>query len=349
MRCGTLKILHFILLLVVLSFACNLPSGASGRLVEAANSPSAATTASPTVTATLAPVVHVVQPADKGVTHESTAHDNEESGIYEYRDVKFGDVFDVNRFERPFTTVEMSYLPYIDIFDFEMTSDTAWYYVDIKMIGVIPGGVQGTFGIEFDLDVDGRAEILILLLDPGAQWSTDRVRVYLDGNGDIGGQQSLPDLAYSGNGFDTLIFDAGYGEDPDLAWARAAIKTRPVVQIAFKKTLLRSYQEFMWSVFASANPVDPAKFYYNDTYTEAGAGSPDKENEYYPIKEIAGFDNSCRVPTGFEATGFEPLGCRVSIPVVKGEAPPPAPGEPLLIWHLQIDWCAIMGCGPIVK
>lgn len=54
------------------------------------------------------------------------------------KSVRFGDVFDANRFERPFTVEDMTYLPYIDIFDFEMTSDLDWYYVDISMIGPDP-------------------------------------------------------------------------------------------------------------------------------------------------------------------------------------------------------------------
>src|SRR5204863_8165277 len=113
----------------------------------------------PVPTSTVGPIVHVVSPIS-GQFHESTAHDNEESATYESKNVRFGDVFDANRFERPFTVEDMTYLPYIDIFDFEMSSDADWYYVDISMIGPDPatGSAHGTYGIEFDLDVDGRAE-----------------------------------------------------------------------------------------------------------------------------------------------------------------------------------------------
>lgn len=343
------RFFSFFLILVLVSLACNLPAGTSSTPTEiVVPQAEAAATEVPLPTSTPAPVVHSVYPVS-GQYHESTAHDNEESATYEFKNVQFGDVFEVNRFERPFTVEDMSYLPYLDIFDFVMTSDSTWYYVDIKMIGPDPatGGVHGTFGIEFDLDIDGRAEILVLVTDPGSTWSTDRVQVYLDGNGDVGGGQSAPDIGYTGNGFETLIFDSGQGEDPDLVWAQTKITKRATVQFAIKKSLLRSYTKFMWSVFASKDLVDPTKFYYNDTHSEAAAGSPNKESEYYPIKDIAAFDNSCRVPTGFQASGFEPMGCNVATQVAKED--PDNPGI-ILIWiPTDINWCLIIDCDPVIK
>ena len=219
MRMDRWKSLHALLILILASVACNIPSGAPGDQIPAtALEPSTSSTETPSPTLSPTPVVHVISPVS-GLYKESTAHDNEESTTYKYKNVQFGDVFEMNRFERPFSLEDMSYLPYIDIFDFEMTSDPNWYYVDMSMIGPDPatGGVHGTYGIEFDLDVDGRAEILVLADNPGPSWSTDHVRVYLDGNGDVGGTQSSPDAGYRGNGFETMIFDSGQGTDPDLA------------------------------------------------------------------------------------------------------------------------------------
>lgn len=348
--------LHGLLILILASVACNIPSTApvetGDQVQESTATVSVVNTEVPLPTSTAAPIVHVVSPVS-GSFHESTAHDNEESATFEAKDVRFGDAFETNRFERPFTLEDMTYLPYIDIFDFEMTSDANWYYVDVSMIGPDPstGGASGTYGIEFDLDVDGRAEILLLVENPSTEWSTDRVKVYLDGNGDVGGAQSLPDPGFTGDGFETLIFDAGYGDDADLAWARSEIKTRATVKFAFKKSLLRNYNTFMWSVFASKDTVDPGKFYFNDFYTEEAAGSPDKKNDFYPIKEIAAFDNSCRVPTGFQATGLEPLGCNVSIQIAEHDNPE-NPGDPgiIIFWiPTDIDWCLILDCRPVIK
>lgn len=363
MKCKNRKFFHGALALILASIACNMPSGApvdtAGQIQTASSvpvtEPSTISTEIPAATSTPAPVVHVVSPVS-GAFHESTAHDNEESATYESKSVRFGDVFEVNRFERPFTVEDMTYLPYIDIFDFVMTSDADWYYVDLSMIGpdTATGNAHGTYGVEFDLDVDGRAEILLLAEDPGSQWSTDRVRVYLDGNGDVGGAQSLPDAGYKGDGFETVIFDSGYGDDPDLAWAQSVIKTRATVKFAFKKSLLRNYSKFMWSVLASKDPLDPGKFYFNDYYTEEVAGSPDKESKFYPIKEIAAFDNSCRVPTGFKATGLEPLGCNVSVQIAQPNEDPsnPSPSDPgiIIFWiPTDIDWCLILDCSPVIK
>jgi hypothetical protein len=345
------KAFHGLLILILASIACNIPSGSpsktDGQAQVATSAPVVAVVDTPAPTLTPAPIVHLVSPIS-GTFHESTAHDNEESATFDFKNVRFGDVFEANRFERPFTVEDMSYLPYIDIFDFVMTSDADWYYVDVSMIGPDPatGGVHGTYGIEFDLDVDGRAEILLLATDPGSQWSTDRVQVFLDGNGDVGGAQSSPDAGYTGDGFETVVFDSGIGDDPDLAWAQSVIKKRATVKFAFKKSLLRSYSKFMWSVLASKDPVDPGKFYYNDFYSEAAAGSPNKESEFYPIKDIAAFDNSCRVPTGFQATGFEPLGCKVSAQIAQDD--PSHPGT-ILIWiPTDIDWYLIFDCNPVI-
>jgi hypothetical protein len=341
------KITSSLVILILATLACNVPSGGPAEPTTPPELllPSATDTAVPTAAA----IVHLISPA-QGTKHESTAHDNEESAFYDLKNVEFGDDFKINRFERPFTSVEMNYIPYIDIMDLEMTSDQNWYYVQIKLIGVDPatGGIHGVYGLEFDLDIDGRSEILILAEDPGSEWSAERVRVYLDGNGDIGGQGSTPDTAYTGNGYETMIFDSGQGEDPDLAWARAVMGNRPVAEFGFKKSLLRSYTKFMWSVLASASPIDPSKFYFNDTFTEEGAGSPNKKNAYYPVKELSAYDNTCRVPTGFDATGAEPLGCLVYTPPEPGE--PGQPGGPHIFWipH-DIPWCAIFECGPIVK
>jgi hypothetical protein len=260
----------------------------------------------------------------------ANAHDNEESATSDQKTVQNGDEFRINRFERPFTANDMEYLPQVDIVGMSMSKDDTWYYVQIKVAGVDPatGELNGTYGVEFDLNVDGKTEILLLAKGPNSsEWTTDGVSAYVDNNGDIGGVSSRPDDIYTGNGYETLVFDSGKGEDPDAAWVRSS-KDNSVIEIAFKQETLRDFPKWMWSVFASANPVDPAKFYFNDTYTEARAGSPIRGNENYPLKELAGFDNTCRVPANFEATGSEPMGCQVGKPQEDLEFTPGTGGYP---------------------
>jgi hypothetical protein len=260
------------------------------------------------------PVViqHLVQPS-AGSEAIANAHDNEESETYEEKTIRAGDDFRINRFERPFTTPDMVYLPHIDIVGMGMTRDDTWYYVQIKLAGADPNGeLSGIYGVEYDLNVDGKTEILLMVQGPlGPEWTTDGVTAYADTNGDIGGISSRPDDIYTGNGYETIIFDSGQGDDPDAAWARANA-ANGIVEIAFKQETLRDFPKWMWNVFASGNPVDPTMFYFNDTLTLERAGSPVK-GEYYPVKELAAFDNTCRVPAGFQATGSEPMGCQVVI------------------------------------
>lgn len=314
------------MLVVFTVTACGLPSlpGAS-----------TATLPPPPPTSTTAPepspvaIQHLVQPSS-GVTAIANAHDNEESetGATE-RSVRGGDEFRINRFERPFTANDMEYLPQIDIVGMSMTKDDTWYYVQIKLAGTdaTTGEMSGIYGVEFDLNVDGKTEILLTAKGPfGPEWTTDGVTAYVDNNGDIGGISSKPDDIYTGNGYETIIFDSGNGDDPDAAWARANA-ANGIVEIAFKQETLREFPKWMWNPIASAYPIDPTKFYYNDTFTLERAGSPAK-GDNYPLKELAGFDNTCRVPANFEATGTEPMGCQVQVQQEDIEFTPGTGGYP---------------------
>ena len=199
-----------------------------------------------------------------------------------------------------------------------MTQDENWYYVQIKVVGTDPatGELSGLYGVEFDLNVDGKTEVLFLAQGPvGSDWTAEGVKMYADLNGDIGGASSRPDDIYSGDGYETLVYDSGnvlmadQSDDPDVGWVRGSTSTN-VVEIALKKAVLKDYPKWMWNPLASAYPLDPTQFYFNDTFTEERAGSP-KKGDNYPLKELAGFDNTCRVPAGFDAKGDEPMGCSV--------------------------------------
>ena len=239
---------------------------------------------------------------------------------FEERNVQSGDEFRINRFERPFTAETMDYLPHIDIVGMSMTEDADWYYIQIKVVGTDPatGELSGLYGVEFDLTLDGKTEFLFLAQGPvGSEWTAQGVSMHADLNGDIGGTSSRPDDIYSGDGYETKVYDSGQvlvadqGGDPDLGWVRGSTQTN-VVEIALKKAVLKDYPKWLWNPLASAYPLDPTKFYFNDTFTLERAGSPTK-GEFYPLKELAGFDNTCRVPAGFQPDGSEPLGCSVAV------------------------------------
>jgi len=290
---------------------------------------------------TAAQIVHTTIPSEPTQTI-GNASDNDEITSFENRDVKFGDDFIHNRFERPFTTEMGSYLPEIDIVNFSIGEDDNFFYVTLNLAGLANAGQppSGHYAIELDGNIDGRGELLIIANPSfGSEWSTDGVQIFGDNNGDVGGDNpKKSDNNYTGDGYDKLLFDSGVGANPDLGWVRFVNGDTPAIQIAFNKVIFPSVPAFMWSVWASDSPFDTTKFNLHDTTTEETAGSPDKQNSQYPIKSVAGIDNSCRVPVGFKATGLEPLGCPVAgVQPPDDNSPVPTPGIHIIL----IDICQI--------
>jgi hypothetical protein len=92
-------------------------------------------------------------------------------------------------------------------------------------------------------------------------------------------------------------------------------------------------------------------FSYNDRYTIADAGSPQTDNDEYPIKTLYAMDSTCRAAFGFNPTGYEPLVCPVpeqptKKPAQPDQPPPPAgcPAPPScvgqwFIWHTDTCTC----------
>ncbi len=224
-----------------------------------------------------------------------------------------GDNYLRNRFERPFTPQEMVYRPDLDILRGDLTFDDAWLYFLFTLEGPSPtsGGFPGTYAVELDTDVDGRGDWLIMAQGPvGTDWSTDGVQVWLDANDDVGGQQVMTaeGPTQEGDGYETLVFDQGLGDDPDAAWARLGSSAQ--VQVAVKRDLINDIS-FLWALWADDGLKDPARFDYHDRYSEEQAGSPLRDSPLRPLKEVALVDNTCRMYYGFTPTGSEPGLCAV--------------------------------------
>ncbi|MFZ5822602.1 MAG: hypothetical protein ACOYYJ_22135 [Chloroflexota bacterium] len=242
-----------------------------------------------------------------------------------------GDDFTKNLFERPFNANSMgTYYPDIDIQGASLSQTGNWVYVTIEVVGQqLDSEFLGSYAVEFDLNGDGRGDTLVNAFVPGEQWSTTGVRVWKDTNRDVGnGVPVETDPPQTGNGYETIFFDQGRGDAPDLAWARImpqqdsilqfAISQTRSIQIAFKTSVIDNDTYYLWSAWASRDLLKPAWFDYNDHFTFKQAGSPLKENpEYYPIKSLFGLDNTCRQGVGFEMTGYELGGCK--------SPPPPTP------------------------
>jgi hypothetical protein len=280
------------------------------------------------------PVAHVTIPS-AGTSDRATAHDNENSLFFDEKKVKTGDEFYKNRFERPFTSVDMAYLPDLDIVNFSITSDQNFFYIKISMVSLdkVTQTLTGFYGVEIDRNADGRAEILLTTRPPyTTEFSADNAAAYLDVNGDVGGAIINRPDDFASDGFETTIFDLSKGVypegDPDFVWVRQTTDSDlPAVEIAFEKWIFKDGKEaFMWSVLASENAIDPTILYYHDHMTAEQAGAANTDDPNYPIKDLAAMDNTCRVTLGFLAVGNEPLGCYVKDGEAEAKATPSADG-----------------------
>jgi hypothetical protein len=300
------KRLYFFFTILLLVLACNLPLGASNTPESV---PSQQAVSQLTPASVHAPASHLATPSDVSLTG-NIDYDVESQTTSALHRAPYGDVYVLNRLERPFTQNDMTYLPDVDIVRFRLSSDDAWYYVFIELIGNNPNDpLNIDYGVEIDQNKDGFGEILIWAHPPySTQWTADDVSVYTDTNHDSAGVSAeKSDAPFSGNGYDTVIFDQGQGQDPDLAWVRIDPHNANVVEFAFKKSL--PGKTFMWGVWADALLRNPAMFSYNDRYTIDQAGSPQKENSYYPLKALYAMDSTCRAAFGFKPTSYEPLIC----------------------------------------
>ena len=302
----------------------------------------------PTVKATkAAPVSHTITPST-GTSDRATAHDNENSLFFDTKKVKTGDEFYKNKFERPFTSVDMAYLPDLDIVNFSITSDKNFFYIKMSLVGLdhATQSLKGSYGVELDRNADGRAEILLTTHGPYTEeFSADNTSAYLDVNSDVGGSTINRPDSFGSDGYEATIFDLNQGVypegDPDLVWVRQTTDgDLPAIEIAFEKWIFKGGTEsFMWSVLSSQVAIDPTIQYYHDHFTAEQAGAANTDDPNYPLKDLAAIDNTCRVPLGFQAVGNEPLGCYVKGGEVEAKAAPSADG-PASTCGQFVDLCS---------
>ena len=314
-----------ILVLLLLTLACNLPSATPAPSTAPPTLP-----APPTALTILEPtaILETATPLTPTIEHILYPENTTSSGkrVYDARSVDtapekrapYGDSYDINRLERPFTQ-EMSYVPDLDIVSFNLTSDAEWYYVSIELIGKDPNNpIDIRYGVEIDNDADGFGDVIIWANAPYTQeWTNENLKVYLDRNHNSAGLSAVrSDAPLTTDGYESPIFDllGGLVDDPDLAWVRTTYDADATIQFAFKRSL--PSPGFMLGVLADAGLRDVGQLDYVDRFTEAEAGSPVRNNEHYPLGELYLFDNTCREAYGFEPTGYEPMLC-----------PPPAPAD----------------------
>jgi len=273
-----------------------------------------------------ATIVHLTNPAEPPNLYESWIVDRDSSTTAPQRAANGGENFDQNLYERPFNAITMDiYYPDLDIKNARLDRGGTWVYIEIEMVNVRQsGGMNGNYGVEFDLDIDGRGDWLILASIPQATWSTEGVRIWQDTNNDVGNDFPVSsDPPQRGNGYDQLYFDQVYNPDPDIAWARVSPQNPHFIQLAFKYSLIANDNSFMWGAWADQGVFNPTFYDYNDHFTHAEAGSPlPGLQKYYPLKALFEVDNTCRVAVGFTLTGKEPGSCPVYVPPTATRIPP---------------------------
>jgi hypothetical protein len=310
MKFTNLRIALFMSAMLIVILACGAPAADATEVPT--TEPSGGTTPPPTEL----PIQHQVIPVSLPADRSSHAGDFDSSTTAAKKASAGGDRFTFGRFERPFNANTMDvYFPEIDIVDTLVFQDETWIYGKIVVKGNANNSLSGQYAVELDLDLDGKGDWLVIAANPSSpEWKTDGVQVYQDANKDVGNASAMYTDSSTGDGFETLVFDQGNGDDPDSAWVRVSADAANTVEISIKRSVLGNPQKYLVNMW-TGNLLDPSLFDINDRYTHEQAGAADPGLEiFYPIKQVYEIDNSCRMAVGFQPTGQEPGLCEVFIP-----------------------------------
>ena len=313
--------------IAIATLACNLPSSTKTIPVETPSSvPTPLSTeeeanfTTPILPTNTPTIIHIMTPSTSPAAG-AIVYDVQSKDTAPENRAPYGDSYNINLLERPFKQ-DMTYVSDMDIVTYNLSQDADWYYVSIELISGNPNNSIGiNYGVEIDSDVDGFGDLLIWAEPPYAsEWSNANLRVYKDDNHDTGGiSAERSDAPLERDGYETLHFERGLGDDPDLAWVRSNAGLRATIQFAFKKSLTNG--RFMLGVISDAGLQDVTRLDYNDHFTASEAGSPVRSNKNYPLGELYLVDNSCREAFGFTPTGYEPHLCP------RPETPKKEPGQ----------------------
>jgi hypothetical protein len=329
-----IAVLSFVLLFAL--SGCNFGAQAPTEVVVVEETPTDVPVVDVSLDSDVPEIQHVMIPGEFPASQSGSAGDQDSSVTAGENRAPGGDRFTFGRYERPFSSGEMNvYHAYIDIINTTFRQDDTWLFGTITVKDDGSGqSLDGKYGFELDLNLDGGGDVLVMVIRPSsADWTTGGVQVWYDENNDVGGSTkgSTDNSSSLGDGFETLLFDDGQGDDPDLAWARIDPQDPFTVQIAVKRSILGRSTAFMIGMWAGNDLFDPALFDLNDRLTHEQAGSSLKEFEFfYPLKEVYELDNACRLAVGFQPNGGEPGICPVP-QIQRPERDPqatPKPGDP---------------------
>ncbi len=287
-------------------------------------------------------IQHVVIPVGIPADRSSHAGDHDSSTTAEIKQAAGGDRFTFGKFERPFNAETMDvYYPNLDIVDTFVFQDETWIYGTIQMKGRDANNAfPNKYALELDTDLDGKGDWLIIASNPAStEWKVEGVQVYQDANKDVGNVTAVfSDEKATSDGFETIVFDQGSGEDVDSAWVRISPNDPNTIEFSVKRSVLGNPAKYLINMWAGNALIDPSLFDINDKFSHEQAGAADGGLQvYYPIKAVAEIDNSCRMAVGFEPTGQEPGLCEVFIPNIPGSPPQGCTASPTKILACSIN------------
>ncbi len=328
---STRKTLLLTLPILILVLACGstseaTPASEAPMLVTSTpvtGSPSNASTATPTD----AVLAHELIPVDLPKDRSDHAGDYNSSSTAQEKRSNGGDRFSFERFERPFNAGAMDiYFPELDIVDSFVYEDNLWIYGALQVVDRSAAASSPyRFAMQLDIDVDGKGDFLVLISNPTSDdWTTNGVQVFFDANSDVGDLTAMfTDEGSKSDGFESMVFDTGIGDDPDMAWARVSPEDPNTVEIAVKRSALGNTEKYMVDLWAGHALLDAALFDFSDHFTHVQAGAADTGlPNFYPIKALYEIDNTCRMAVGFQPTGYEPGVCEQPTVIIG------APGDP---------------------
>ena len=328
MKKRNLKTMFALFSILAAILACNTPGSATEA--PATESPPEvvplADTASPPPGEI--PIQHQIVPVSLPESRSGHAGDYDSSVTAEEKKSNGGDRFTFERFERPFNANTMDvYFPELDIVDTYAYQDDTWVFGTIQVVDRSAANASPyRFAMQLDVEVDGKGDWLVIGSNPAStDWTVAGVQVYFDTNSDVGDLTAmLTDKDATGDGFETLLFDQGKGDDPDAAWIRVSPQDPNTVEIAVKRSLLGNAEKYLIDMWAGHATLDPSLFDYSDHFTHEQAGAADPGlPTFYPIKAVYELDNTCRMAVGFQPTSSEPGLCQVLSPVVVPGVPGP--------------------------
>jgi hypothetical protein len=258
-----------------------------------------------------------------GTGKEQIIYDQVDTSTASQKRAFGGDQFNTGKFERPFDQ-NMAYLPYLDIVKSTMQRDDKnFIYVTIQMAAPIADSTEkpARYGLLLDPNLDGRSEFLVLAQKPATtDWSVTGVDVWKSTSaGKPKTADSGPIPVTGSMGYDVNLFSSGKGSDVDLAWVRLSPDKPDTVEIAFRNSLVGGEKSrFVWRPVTDGAEYANTLYDLNVSYTLEQAGSPLGDSLFYPLKEVYAVDSTCRVASGYTASGNEPGLCPL----------PPAPDKP---------------------